>query len=269
MVRLRSRLQYVKQVMKTPNYPGDRQKIDSACANIRRMNNAPARLILVRHAQGSLGTSDYDRLSPLGHRQAGLLAKRLQHEVARSPVVHGALTRHCQTADYFGHDGERIVDGDLDEYHVADLLVAANRHNIRPGHGLPLQQALADPVAYLADFLEFFPTVLEAWQAGRLECSRNGLWQEFALRVEGAGHRLLERAKQADTRSVVVVSSAGVISTLCALLLKHDLAWQRRLNVAMYNSAVTELAFQSSDGWRLITDNCVDHLNIEGLRSLA
>ncbi len=233
------------------------------------MNDASARLVLVRHAQGSLGASDYDRLSQLGHRQAGLLASRLQREATCCPVVHGALTRHRQTADYLGRDGERMEDGDLDEYHVADLLVAADRRKLWPEQGLPLQQAMADPVAYLTRFLEFFPAVLEAWQAGRLECARNGLWQDFAHRVENAGLRLLEMADRTETRTVVAISSAGVISTLCALVLKHDLDWQRRLNVTMYNSAVTELVFQASCGWSLNTANCVAHLSAEELRSMA
>ena len=34
-----------------------------------------AELYLIRHAQASFGTSDYDRLSPLGCRQAGALGE--------------------------------------------------------------------------------------------------------------------------------------------------------------------------------------------------
>ena len=48
---------------------------------------APRTLLLVRHGQASFGKSDYDRLSPGGHRQARLLGADLARRGLR-PVAN-------------------------------------------------------------------------------------------------------------------------------------------------------------------------------------
>lgn len=56
------------------------------------------RLLLIRHAQASFGTDDYDRLSERGLRQAELLATWLAAQPEQfSHVVSGAQKRHAQT----------------------------------------------------------------------------------------------------------------------------------------------------------------------------
>jgi len=58
--------------------------------------NAPAaRARLIRHAQASWGSTDYDRLSPLGHTQAQHLAHWLAADAAEyTQVIRGSLRRH-------------------------------------------------------------------------------------------------------------------------------------------------------------------------------
>ena len=56
-------------------------------------------LYLVRHGQASFGEDDYDRLSPLGHRQAQQLGRYLGERFAREgvqieTVLMGSLRRH-------------------------------------------------------------------------------------------------------------------------------------------------------------------------------
>ncbi|MFU8876627.1 MAG: histidine phosphatase family protein [Wenzhouxiangellaceae bacterium] len=233
------------------------------------MTSSPVRIVLVRHAQGSLGTDDYDRLSGLGHRQAQLLGAQLARDYGPSRVVHGNLRRHRQTVGHLSALDGCAVDPDLDEYHVTELLLAASRQPLPSGSDLALDDAMADPVAWLPQFLEFFPAVLEAWQTGGLECARNGRWQEFSDRVARAGQRLFELAARSPQHAVVGVSSAGVISAMTAILLKRDLAWQRQFNVRMYNSSVTELIHEPAHGWRLARANCIAHLPTDDLRSLA
>ena len=58
-----------------------------------------ARVRLVRHAQASFGSADYDQLSARGLQQAQHLARWLAAE-ARRPyglVVRGSMLRHAQT----------------------------------------------------------------------------------------------------------------------------------------------------------------------------
>lgn len=221
-------------------------------------------LILVRHAQASLGAADYDRLSPLGHRQAACLAHRLRDRVG-AVLVRGEHRRHRQTvAALVEHEIE--VDPGLNEYSVQHLLEAAAPAADRLGLRFPPAEARDDPRAYLDAFLALFPAVLDAWQLRRIECPTNGPWAGFRERVDAAGARLSDHAHRHGT--VVAFSSAGAISTLISTLLKRDLAWQRALNVALYNASVTELRYRAG-AWHLISENCIEHLVDPELRSLA
>lgn len=231
------------------------------------MSDAVHRLLLVRHAQGSLGSSNYDQLSDLGYRQASRLGEHLGSTVGGAPVVHGSLQRHRQTAESLGHLRVERVDPDLDEYRVDHLLQAAIERADELGMAVPEPAAFEDPRRYLGVFLELFPRVLTAWQDETLECRVNGAWSGFRGRVDAAGRRLASDLERAET--VVAVTSAGVISTLAAGLLGRDLGWQRRLNVALYNASITELRFSSADGWTEIAVNDVGHLNSPELRTLA
>lgn len=220
----------------------------------------PFRMILVRHAQGSLGTDDYDRLSKRGQAQASFLGEHLRQAYGEPPLVRGGLRRHRETAERI--TTRHAVDEALDEYRVDRLLEAA----FDPASSLALErpspEALADPVAYLQTFLDLFPDVLEAWQGERLACPVNGAWAGFDARVRAAGQRLVERAEN-EAGTVLAVTSAGVISTLVARLLDRDLAWQRNLNVALYNASVTELERLDDGRWRAERVNCVAHLQPE------
>ncbi|MCA1777994.1 MAG: histidine phosphatase family protein [Xanthomonadaceae bacterium] len=224
------------------------------------------RLVLIRHAQGSLGSDDYDQLSPVGYIQARHLAEHVDRLAPAAPVVRGELRRHRQTADCFGAE-VCDIDAGLNEYRVDHLLNAAYADAARLAIELPAVEALADPRAYLQTFLDRFPEVLEAWQCGRLRCEMNGLWSAFGARVEAAGKRLAQRFDQSGT--VLSVTSAGVISTLAAHLLERDLVWQRRLNISLYNASITELHLGRDGRWRAERLNCVDHLPPGELHTLA
>ena len=229
-------------------------------------------LLLIRHAQGSLGTDDYDRLSPTGLLQAEVLAEHLRHRQSGlfddCHVLRGDLRRHRQTAEAIADSASIEIDADLNEYRVDGLLAAAfaeaDQLNIRP----PTSAALADPRAYLDTFLALFPAVLAAWQERRLECMLNGQWQAFHARVQRASERLRARM-DSSAAPVIAVTSAGVISTLVADLLNHDLAWQRALNVALYNASITELALDEGGRWNPLRINCIAHLPQPDLQTLA
>lgn len=239
------------------------------------MSDSPRRLLLVRHAQGSLGSDDYDRLSATGFRQAECIARHLESAADGAAVVRGELKRHRQTAEYIRAAGECRTDPDLNEYRVDGLLEAAFTRAGELDIAAPGPEAMADPAGYLDTFLALFPTVLEAWQTGRLECAVNGRWSAFSQRVDAAGRRLLLMLDESGT--VVAVTSAGVISTLAASLLGRDLAWQRQLNVTLYNASVTELQINpqsepQSDGsarWTAARLNCIAHLPPGDLHTLA
>ena len=162
------------------------------------MAESNRRLLLVRHAQGSLGTDDYDRLSKLGFRQAERVGRHLEEDVDEAAMVRGELKRHRQTAEYLGGLGTCRTDPDLNEYRVDYLLEAAFMRADELALDAPGPAAVADPVAYLDTFLALFPRVLEAWQTERLDCAVNGRWSAFSERVDAAGRRMSLMLDEAD-----------------------------------------------------------------------
>lgn len=231
------------------------------------MNAPKRRLVLLRHAQGSLGTDDYDRLSPAGHRQARSLAAHLEATLARGRLLRGELRRHRETADYLRRFGPAETDPNLNEYRVDHLLDAAFARSDSLGLERPPDAAFDDPATHLRTFLALFPQVLRAWQEERLECAVNGRWSAFSERVTEAARRVSDLLREAEV--VVAVTSAGVISTMTSSLLKRDLQWQRSLNVALYNASITELQWESGAGWSASRLNSIEHLEDETLHTLA
>jgi broad specificity phosphatase PhoE len=227
-----------------------------------------ARLILLRHGQGSLGTDDYDRLSATGLRQSRLLGERLADELGQGwPAWSGSLRRHRQTLDALPARAEAFIDPDLNEYRVDELMKNALAQAVELELEAPPEQAFADPVAFLQTFLDWFPAVLEQWQHGRLVDANNGSWLDFRRRVLAPIERWQSHLQAG--RDIVVVSSAGVISTLAAELLGEDDIWQRSLNVSLYNASWTELELQAGGTWRAARLNCVEHLASQGILTLA
>ncbi|NDY96751.1 histidine phosphatase family protein [Wenzhouxiangella limi] len=226
------------------------------------------RLLLLRHAQGMLGTADYDRLSALGLDQADRLGQRVADELGEDWLAwSGALRRQRQTVNALCAPGTVFIDPCLNEYRVDRMVAHALNQSDALGLFRPPDQALMDPAGFLDAFLNWFPEVLERWQRAELKDPCNGSWQAFQQRVQqpAAGWRArLERGQ-----SLAVVTSAGVISTLTASLCGYDLGWQRRLNVSLYNASVTELELDERGGWRLGRVNCVAHLEGKRLRTLA
>jgi broad specificity phosphatase PhoE len=223
-----------------------------------------SRLFLLRHGQASLGTADYDRLSDLGRRQAEALRERLADAgMLASPVESGSLKRQRQTLELLESFGEVTVDESLNEYTVDQLIRSTLDQAGRLGIDVPDPRAFADPVSYLATFLEWFPTVLSLWQSERLACAHNGRWSDFHRRVTSPIPRWSTHL--AGGASLVVVSSAGVISTAVAHMLGEDLAWQRELNVQLYNASLTELSLGEDGRWNALRINCVDHLQPDAI----
>jgi broad specificity phosphatase PhoE len=224
----------------------------------------PARLILLRHGQASLGTDDYDRLSELGRSQARALQARLEAVRALDDVVvSGSLKRQRQTVEGLGRSDKARIDESLNEYTVDQLIRSTLEQAEQLGIRVPGDEAFADPQAYLMTFLKWFPDVLAHWQAARLRCEHNGPWADFHARVTAPIPEWSDLV--AEGRTVVVVSSAGVISTVVSEMLGEDLAWQRALNVRLYNASLTELRLDARGQWRAEAINCVQHLEPEAV----
>lgn len=212
-------------------------------------------LLLVRHGQGSLGTSNYDELSELGHRQSRLVGARLARADLRvSQAWCGALARQRDTARAILAElslppGELPTDDRLDEYDHLGVLAADRAGDpfasaVTPQERLALQSALDEAIGRWIQGGAGYPEPHSA----------------FTDRVEAVVAELT-----ALPGTTMAVTSAGVIAVACAWLtgLPAD-RWPTLARVVV-NTSVTRL-ITGRTGTHLLTFN--DHAHLEGDRSL-
>lgn len=162
-------------------------------------------ITLVRHAQASFGSADYDRLSELGHEQAQVLGQRLAARGGFRPlrIFTGRQRRHRETlegmAGPLGLDAAAAVQHEgLDEFDAKGLLAAHFG-----AAGLP-DEVRQDRKRY---FRALRDTVL-AWQRDEIAGPPEP-WAAFSGRVARA------RADMAaEGGHVLAVSSGGAISRM-------------------------------------------------------
>ena len=214
-------------------------------------------IFLIRHAQASFGTADYDALSELGREQAIALDRGLRARgVEPDRIVRGTLRRLRQTVELCGlAAGVTVtIDARLDEYDHADLFesyapqavatwngVADSRHRISPAH----LQALLD-------------SALGRWAEDGDGGACEESWPAFRDRSLGALTDLgaeLERGERA-----LAFTSAGVVAAICSHLLGASAAGFVALNRVAVNTGVTTLAL-GRGGTSLISFN--DHSHLE------
>jgi broad specificity phosphatase PhoE len=213
-------------------------------------------LIMLRHGQASLGTANYDELSPLGVHQAGLAAARLTGaDQAIDRVVCGGLLRQQDTAaavlEALGRPRDAFeVDGRLDEYdHIGVLAAHTSSVSFHGVSGAAanrdLQPALEEAIARWA-----------LAESGYAE--KHG---EFIDRVLAVLAELT-----ATPGTTLAVTSGGVIAVAAAHALGLPADGWPALARMQVNAGITKFITGRS-GTNLLTLN--DHAHLEAERALV
>lgn len=212
-------------------------------------------LYLVRHGQASFGEDDYDRLSPLGHRQAYRLGEYLRERFAREgvqidTVLMGSLTRHRETwegiAQGAGWAHAPEVWPGLNEYDSEALIEAI--------HPEPL--AKPDTPELYRHHFRLLRDALKAWMDGRSSPKGMPDYTEFVEGIEQA----LDHVRQQCSGNALIVSSGGPISTAVGRVLGTPPETTIELNLRIRNTALTEFAF-TPKRHMLVTYNTLPHLD--------
>lgn len=206
------------------------------------------RILLVRHGQASFGSSDYDRLSPIGTRQASLLGERLRASGWRiDHTVTGSLKRHRQTAeactaawsDDSRPGGEWRVDSGFDEYDADEVMARCHPR-------IPDMQALTRHLAEhrypKQEFEKLFNQAMRRWMGGAHDKDYREPWKRFQRRCVEALQRAAETAGR--SRTIVIFTSGGPIAVMCQHLLGLSDRRTFDLNFSIVNSAVTGLLYR-------------------------
>lgn len=201
-------------------------------------------LLLVRHGQASFGAADYDVLSPLGERQAGLLGARLAPLAGSvGAVVSGQLLRQQDTARHLiaaaGLQVAVETDPGWDEYDAVDVL-----------SGIP-RRGFSDN----ASFQLVLDEALVRWTSGEADADYGESWPVFCQRVLAALDRVLTRPG-----TTVVTASAGSIAVAAAHLLGLPCPGWTTLARVQVNTGLTKIVTGRS-GTSLVSFN--DHAHLE------
>lgn len=220
-------------------------------------------IVLVRHGQASFGTANYDRLSPLGERQAVLLGQHWQATGFHADrAVAGSLSRQQCTGEQalsaLGSRAPRLTtDADFNEFNHTQLVQAYLPRLVAddPALAAGSSRALHDP----ALFRTLFARIVRAWTDGLAPAGPlDETWDAFCQRCLDGVRRAADGADR-----VVVFTSGGVISALLRAALGVDNATALRLNWRIWNASVHELGLRPK-GLSLNGYNDIAHLRLAG-----
>lgn len=216
-------------------------------------------LYLVRHAQASFTSVDYDSLSQIGINQARQLGRYLKaHGIDFDAMVTGTMQRHTQTAHVLeealagSSPTTRDVHRGLNEYQFRAMIQVFSETHPKDELVRALQAEPKDRHA----FFRLLRRVLTAWSEDRLDAVPE-TWSDFRARVLDARAWLEELGDRCQR--ILVVSSGGAISMLTGSVL--DLSPQHvfDLNLQVRNTSITRV-FLGAQGFRLAEFNTVPHL---------
>ncbi len=200
-------------------------------------------LILVRHGQANSAATDeesYDRLSPLGHQQAGWLGDWLTAQSQSfDRVLSGSLRRHVETAEAMGFPKPEVDPrlNEMDYFNLSDAL--------KEVHGIPHPDE--------DGFATHMPMVMEAWH--RAEIAGNESFAAFEDRVTSVfSEAAVEGAR------VLCVTSGGVIGMCVRHLLGLDPTRMAHVLLPIFNSSMHRIHVRPH-GTYLAGFNAIPHLD--------
>jgi len=202
-------------------------------------------ILLVRHAQASFGADDYDCLSEHGLAQAACLGRwftRCGRKV--DAAVTGALRRHSQTAEAtlaamtpeLRPQQPALADAGFDEYDADHVVQCAWPELNEPA---AMRKHLAAHEHPRREFQRLFASAMLRWGSGEQDGDYRETWSAFRARCVAA----LERAVlAAQGRDLVVFTSGGPITAICAHLMQLPTERAFELNYVLANTGVTGLS---------------------------
>ena len=203
-----------------------------------------AELYLIRHGQASFGTANYDRLSPLGCRQAEVLGECLRDcGVQFDAAYSGDLVRQTKTAELVLKQlPEKVhceVDArfnEIDTGKILELLVP------KLSETSPELAALAKKgESSSKDFQKAMEIVFRHWVASDSAYPDMQSWKDYSANAHSALADVIQR--EGSGKTVAVFTSGGTIATLVAHVLGLSGAQVYQFYEPIYNCSVTRLLY--------------------------
>ena len=233
------------------------------------------RLFLVRHAQASFLSQNYDQLSAVGETQARHLGKYWARcGLVFKGVYAGPAQRHRRTAEITGEACREagvafpipVAVNEFDEFH-GDAMLAESLPQLRAKDARICEledgvKGAGDETQKRAAFQRLFEVVVSLWVNGKLPLQEAESWQAFSDRVNRGLDRLFADAGKGA--SIGVFTSGGPIGVVMQRAL--HLSPQDTLQILWMsrNSSYSEFLF-SRDRFTLSSFNAYPHLEEDSL----
>ena len=233
------------------------------------------RLFLVRHAQASFLSQNYDQLSTLGEQQARLLGEYWAHRnVVFDRVCSGPARRHQHTAqlvsDAYRKAGRDFpsptIAAEFDEFQGEAVLseslpqLLAKDPTIRELRSV--LQSSSDEAAKRANFQRLFEAVISMWVSGEIEPPTAESWPEFCARVNRGLSAVLVKSRKGEIAAIF--TSGGPISVAVQRALHLSARDTLRVAWVSRNCSYSEFLF-SGERFMLSSFNTFSHLEDESL----
>lgn len=215
-------------------------------------------VVLVRHGQASWGKRDYDKLSPLGVRQAGVVGTELRARGVTPTVFRsGQMFRQRDTATEMstaaGWVDRAVVDPRWNEY---DHMSVITSHKPAYRSMLVMRVDLARTMQPIRAFNTMYAAAITRWVDGAGDYPET--FEAFGARVDAALDTAVELAGPSGT--VVAATSAGAIARVVTRAVEGSAETWVRLERTMANGSLTTLNV-GSRGIHLVTFNEHRHLH--------
>jgi broad specificity phosphatase PhoE len=229
-------------------------------------------IYMIRHGQASFGKEDYDQLSPLGRRQARILAQHLLDTGFQPDAVYsGTMERQTATAEEvlaaYRSANRKVPElqvlSSFDEYDTAAIVKA-----LFPGM-VKDDPSLNDELAKMYVSKDSFKRVFEAsmlrWVTGAFDTPQFESWEALKARVSGSLRLIMKTHGRG--KSIAVFTSGGAIAASLAHVLGLSGERAIRLNWQLVNSSVSRFMY-NEEKITLAGFNTIAHLELEGDPSL-
>jgi broad specificity phosphatase PhoE len=205
-------------------------------------------LFFIRHAQGSFGKEDYDKLSETGKKQAVILAEYFHSLSMRFDELYsGTMERHKDTAaEYINASSAKGIaipeikyDSRLNEYDAEKIirilmpvLLTEKPHFKEHSDNL---------LASRKSFHIVFSEIMNMWSSGKYDMTGTATWEEFTSGFYGF---VDERMKNHDSnRNIAVFTSGGPISALIMKVLSLSINTSMHVRDRIVNSSITRFNY--------------------------
>ena len=202
-------------------------------------------ITLIRHGQANSTATDeasYDKLSDLGHTQAGWLGDHLRKSVTHHARLYtGTLRRHKETATGMDTGLDPIRDARLNELEYFTLATLLEEQH---GIAFPKEQGA---------FTTHLPQVFDHWKADKLEGPPES-YQSFHDRIQDVLNEIA-----AGDGPALVVTSGGLISMAMAQAMGLETPAMSRIALAIMHTSMHRL-FPIGGHLSPVLFNAVPHL---------